>query len=159
VSKISVACHLLSSWFLAQSIFWLWRWRRYVPPKRRLTLKGLQAVISQNHRCKNLKFFSHHLLVSLFIILLYFFLFLFSSSHLLFCYYSFNLFILSTPPFLCSVFSPPAILSSSFSILTCAMCVQDLKGLTQGLKICAVTDLRKIRQFCSDWTKMYGAHM
>jgi hypothetical protein len=27
--------------------FLLWRWRRYVPPKRRLTLNGLHCVISQ----------------------------------------------------------------------------------------------------------------
>jgi hypothetical protein len=36
------AFHLLACWFL-----WPWRWRRYVPPKRRLTLNGLHGVISQ----------------------------------------------------------------------------------------------------------------
>jgi hypothetical protein len=41
------ACHLLSSWFLARLILRPWRWRRYVPPKRRLTLNVLQGVISQ----------------------------------------------------------------------------------------------------------------
>jgi hypothetical protein len=41
------ACHPLSRWFLAQLIFRPWRWRRYVPPKRRLTLNRLHGVISQ----------------------------------------------------------------------------------------------------------------
>jgi hypothetical protein len=41
------ACHLLSGWFLARLIFRPWRWRRYVPPKRRLKLNGLHGVISQ----------------------------------------------------------------------------------------------------------------
>jgi hypothetical protein len=41
------ACHLLSCWLLAWFIFWPWRWRRYVTPKRRLTLNGLHDVISQ----------------------------------------------------------------------------------------------------------------
>jgi hypothetical protein len=41
------ACHLLSSWFFARLIFRAWRWRRYVPPKRRLTFTGLHGVISQ----------------------------------------------------------------------------------------------------------------
>jgi hypothetical protein len=41
------ACHLLSRWFLAQHIIRPWRWRRYVPPKLRLTLNGLHGVISQ----------------------------------------------------------------------------------------------------------------
>jgi hypothetical protein len=39
--------HLLSRWFLARLIFRPWRWRRYVPPKRRFTLNGLRGVISQ----------------------------------------------------------------------------------------------------------------
>jgi hypothetical protein len=34
-------------WFLARIIFRPWRWKRYVPPKRRLTLKELHCVISQ----------------------------------------------------------------------------------------------------------------
>jgi hypothetical protein len=44
--NISRFClHLLSRWFLA----WLrpWRWRRHIPPKRRLTSNGLHGVISQ----------------------------------------------------------------------------------------------------------------
>jgi hypothetical protein len=38
---------LLPGWFLAQLIFRPWRWRRYVPPKRWLTLNGLNGVIFQ----------------------------------------------------------------------------------------------------------------
>jgi hypothetical protein len=41
------ACHLLSRWFLAQLIFWPWRWRTYDPPKRWLTSNGLHGVITQ----------------------------------------------------------------------------------------------------------------
>jgi hypothetical protein len=33
--------------FLAQLIIRPWRWKQYVPPKRRLTLNGLHGVISQ----------------------------------------------------------------------------------------------------------------
>jgi hypothetical protein len=33
--------------FVLNLFFWLWRWRRYVIPKRRLTLNGLDGVISQ----------------------------------------------------------------------------------------------------------------
>jgi hypothetical protein len=40
------ACHLRSRWFLAQLIFWPWRWRQYIPPKLRLTLNGQHGVIS-----------------------------------------------------------------------------------------------------------------
>jgi hypothetical protein len=40
------ACHLLSRWFLSRLIR-PWRWRRYVPPKCRLTFSGLHGVISQ----------------------------------------------------------------------------------------------------------------
>jgi hypothetical protein len=40
-------CHLLLRWFLAQLNFRPWRWRQYIPPKRRLTLNGLHGVISQ----------------------------------------------------------------------------------------------------------------
>jgi hypothetical protein len=36
---------LLSHWYLTRFI-WPWRWRRYVPPKRRLIFSGLYAVIS-----------------------------------------------------------------------------------------------------------------
>jgi hypothetical protein len=55
--------HLLSRWYLARLI-WPWRWRRYAPPKRRLTVNGLHGIKSQkivllrtlhNHRCDNLK--------------------------------------------------------------------------------------------------------
>jgi hypothetical protein len=48
-------------WFLARRILRLWRRRRYVPPKRRMTFNGLHGVISQktvlfiNHPCENLK--------------------------------------------------------------------------------------------------------
>jgi hypothetical protein len=51
----------------AQLIVRLWRWRRYVPLKRRLTLNGLHGVISKkmvlcrtlhNVRCENLKSFT-----------------------------------------------------------------------------------------------------
>jgi hypothetical protein len=38
---------MLSRWFLAHLIFSPWRWRRYVPPKRRLTLNVLHGVLSQ----------------------------------------------------------------------------------------------------------------
>jgi hypothetical protein len=41
------ACHLLSRWFLAWLIPQPWRWRRHVPPKRRLTFNGLHGVISK----------------------------------------------------------------------------------------------------------------
>jgi hypothetical protein len=43
----SSSSHLLSRWFLARLILRPWRWRRYVPPKLRLTLNGLYGVISQ----------------------------------------------------------------------------------------------------------------
>jgi hypothetical protein len=36
-----------TSWFLLNLFLRPWRWRRYVPPKRRLTLNGLHCVISQ----------------------------------------------------------------------------------------------------------------
>jgi hypothetical protein len=36
--------HLLWRWYLARLIR-PWRWRRYIPPKRRLTFNGLQCVI------------------------------------------------------------------------------------------------------------------
>jgi hypothetical protein len=36
-----------SRWFLAQIIIRPWIWRRYLPPKRRLTFNGLHGIISQ----------------------------------------------------------------------------------------------------------------
>jgi hypothetical protein len=41
------ACHLLSYWYLAWLILLPWRWRRYILPKRRLTVSWLHGVISQ----------------------------------------------------------------------------------------------------------------
>jgi hypothetical protein len=41
------ASYLLSRWVLAWLILRPWRWRRHGAPKRRLTLNGLHAVISQ----------------------------------------------------------------------------------------------------------------
>jgi hypothetical protein len=38
------ACRLFSRWCLAWHILWPWRWRRHVPPKRRLTLNGLHDI-------------------------------------------------------------------------------------------------------------------
>jgi hypothetical protein len=38
------ACH---AGFLLSLFFRPWRWRRYIPPKRRLTLNGLHGAISQ----------------------------------------------------------------------------------------------------------------
>jgi hypothetical protein len=40
------ACHLLLRWYLARLIR-PWRWKRYVPPKRRLAFSGVHGVISQ----------------------------------------------------------------------------------------------------------------
>jgi hypothetical protein len=37
----------LATWFLLNLLLRPWRWRRYVPPKRRLKLNGLHGVISQ----------------------------------------------------------------------------------------------------------------
>jgi hypothetical protein len=48
------ACHILSRCFLEWLILRPWRWKRYVPPKRRLTFNGLYGDIS-HHRCENLK--------------------------------------------------------------------------------------------------------
>jgi hypothetical protein len=39
--------HIISHWFLSWFILRPWRWRRYVPPKRRLTFNRLHGVISQ----------------------------------------------------------------------------------------------------------------
>jgi hypothetical protein len=41
------ACHLLICWFLLKLFLRPWRWRRYVPPKRRLQLNRLHSVTSQ----------------------------------------------------------------------------------------------------------------
>jgi hypothetical protein len=41
-------CHLLSRYFLAWLILRPWRWRRRVPPKRRLNFKTIHSVISKN---------------------------------------------------------------------------------------------------------------
>jgi hypothetical protein len=43
------ACHLLSRWYLARLIR-PWRWRRYVPPKCRLTY-----ILLRNHQCDTLQ--------------------------------------------------------------------------------------------------------
>jgi hypothetical protein len=43
----SFSCHLLPRWFLARLILRPWRWRVYVPLKRRLTFNGLHGVITQ----------------------------------------------------------------------------------------------------------------
>jgi hypothetical protein len=42
-----VACHLLTWWFLLKLFLLPCRWRRYVPPKRRLQLNRLHGVTSQ----------------------------------------------------------------------------------------------------------------
>jgi hypothetical protein len=42
-----LAWHLLTCWFLLTLFLRPWRWRRYVPPKRRLQLNRLHGVISQ----------------------------------------------------------------------------------------------------------------
>jgi hypothetical protein len=50
---------LLACWFLLNLFLRPWRWRRYVPPKRRLKLDGLHGVISQKmilFVCHNIKF-------------------------------------------------------------------------------------------------------
>jgi hypothetical protein len=47
-NKQSSACYMLSRWFLARLILRPWRWRRYVPPKRRSTFNGIHSVISKN---------------------------------------------------------------------------------------------------------------
>jgi hypothetical protein len=40
-------CHLLSRWYLAQLPLRTWRWRRYVPPKCRLTVIGIHSATSE----------------------------------------------------------------------------------------------------------------
>jgi hypothetical protein len=47
VSSANSASNVLSRWFLAQFILRPWRWRRYVPPKCRLTFNELHDIISQ----------------------------------------------------------------------------------------------------------------
>jgi hypothetical protein len=47
VSEEHIACHLLACWFLQKLFLLPWRWRRYVPPKRRLQLNRLHGVTSQ----------------------------------------------------------------------------------------------------------------
>jgi hypothetical protein len=48
VSDENIACHLLACWFFLLNLFLRpWRWRRYVPPKRRLKPNGLHGGISQ----------------------------------------------------------------------------------------------------------------
>jgi hypothetical protein len=51
------ACHLLSRWFLARLILPPWRWKRYVPPKRRLTRRYIpkDSTLQQVVRSKNWK--------------------------------------------------------------------------------------------------------
>jgi hypothetical protein len=46
-NQLVAACHLLSRWCLARIILRLWRWGRYVPPKRRLAFNGLHCGMSQ----------------------------------------------------------------------------------------------------------------
>jgi hypothetical protein len=41
------ASRWLACWFLPELILTPWKWRRCVPPKRRLTLNGLRGIISQ----------------------------------------------------------------------------------------------------------------
>jgi hypothetical protein len=48
IRRESSACHLLSRWFLARLILRHWRWRQYVPLKRRLTFNGLHSVITRH---------------------------------------------------------------------------------------------------------------
>jgi hypothetical protein len=70
-AKDSPACHLLPRWFLAELIFVPWKWRRYVPRRRRLTLNGLHGLISQkmmlfeNYLLKNVANLLNTLLYSL----------------------------------------------------------------------------------------------
>jgi hypothetical protein len=45
--KQEISVNLLSRWAPARLIFRPWKWKRYVPSKRRLTLNGLHGVISQ----------------------------------------------------------------------------------------------------------------
>jgi hypothetical protein len=47
INKQSSSCHQFLRLFHAQTIFWTWRWIRYVPPNLRLTFNGLHGVMSQ----------------------------------------------------------------------------------------------------------------
>jgi hypothetical protein len=47
VSEEHSASHLLACWFLLKWFLRPWRWRRYVPPKRRLQLNRLHGITSQ----------------------------------------------------------------------------------------------------------------
>jgi hypothetical protein len=55
------AYHLHSRLFLARLILWSWRWRQYIPSKRRLTFSELHGIsipeysTLRNHRFENLK--------------------------------------------------------------------------------------------------------
>jgi hypothetical protein len=49
------ACHLLTCWFLLKLFLRPWRWRRYVPPKRRAPLNALHGVISQKKILFNIR--------------------------------------------------------------------------------------------------------
>jgi hypothetical protein len=42
-----LSCNRLTCWFLLKLFLRPWRWRRYVPPKRLLTINRLHGVISQ----------------------------------------------------------------------------------------------------------------
>jgi hypothetical protein len=55
------ACHLLSRWLPAWLNIRRWRWRRYIPPKRRFTQRTTQRCFPQgitlhNHRCEDIKY-------------------------------------------------------------------------------------------------------
>jgi hypothetical protein len=39
--------HLLPHWFLTRIILRPWRWKRYIPPKRKFTFNGLNSLICQ----------------------------------------------------------------------------------------------------------------
>jgi hypothetical protein len=47
-STVSIACYLLSRWFLARLILPFWRWKWHVPPKHQLTFNGLHGIIYNN---------------------------------------------------------------------------------------------------------------
>jgi hypothetical protein len=61
-SSVVWDCHLLSRWFLAWHTLRPWRWRRHVPPKRRLIFNGLCGVKTQKIqlfyvRCRECSFY------------------------------------------------------------------------------------------------------
>jgi hypothetical protein len=47
IRNVRVARHPLSRWYLAR-LLKPWRWKQYVPPKRRLTFNGLHGFISSS---------------------------------------------------------------------------------------------------------------